>query len=414
MNSITMFAPALLMISRPVPFVVTLLLLLLLAKVLGEIMEQLRQPAMIGEVLAGIILGPTLLGFVNTSEELKVISDLGVFLLVIMAGMEIDIESIRESIRGKNFWIALLGFLVPFTSGITIGLLFNLNMMLTVFLGLCISITALPVSIRILIDLGKLNTDVGQKIISAAIFNDIVSLLILGVILDIKDGAGNYADLSLSVLFTVAKLVVFTALIIFIYRFLQRAKNKMEFITQRIDFVTNYLKGKESLFAMVIVFVLAFASITEIVGLHFVIGAFFGGMLLTSEMLGRDKYLGVQKSISGITMGFLAPVFFANMGVHFNLFEINNISLLLIILLFSFISKILGGYLGGSLAGMRRRKSLTLGIGLNARGIMELVIANIALQNGFIDTSMFSILVLMGITTTVITPILLKRPQMSF
>ncbi len=395
--------------GHQVPFIVLLLCVLLLARMLGEIMERFNQPSMIGEVLAGIILGPTLLNFAHPSPELKVISDLGVFLLVILAGMEIDIEELRASMKGRNSWIALLGFIIPMFSGIVIGLIFKLDIMLTVFLALCISITALPVSIRILMDLGKLNSDIGQKIISAAIFNDILSLLILGVILDLNGNSFNYQQLSFKVLITVTKVVFFMALMLFAYRLFHRAKGKVTIINHKFQNFLSYLKGKESLFAVMMLFVLIFASLSELVGLHFVIGAFFGAVLLPREMLGIDNFNKVQENTSSITMGFLAPIFFAAMGIEFNLLSITNIALLIVVIIASFVSKILGGYLGGRMAKLSKPQSFTLGIGLNARGIMELVIANIALQNKFIDIPLFSILVLMGIITTVVTPFLLKR-----
>ncbi len=396
-------------INQTMPFVVELLLLLLLARMFGEIMERFNQPAMIGEVLAGIIIGPSLLGFAEINTNLKVISDLGVFLLVILAGFEIDIEELRKSIKGRNSWIAILGFVIPMLSGFLIGIVFNLDIMLSVFLALCISITALPVSIRILMDLGKLNSDIGQKIISAAIFNDVLALLILGVILDFKESSTDIKHLTFTILLSVAKVLMFMILMVVAYRLFHMAKSKVNFLNNKFEVFLNYLKGKESLFAMIMVFVLIFASLSELVGLHFVIGAFFGAILLPREMLGIDNFETVQKNTSSITMGFLAPIFFATMGVEFNLLSINNIYLLIVVIVASFISKILGGYLGGRLAKLSDIKSLTLGVGLNARGIMELVIANIALQNGFIDISLFSILVLMGIITTVVTPLLLKR-----
>jgi Kef-type K+ transport system membrane component KefB len=108
-------------------------------------------------------------------------------------------------------------------------------------------------------------------------------------------------------------------------------------------------------------------------------------------------------------MGFLAPIFFATMGISFNITSLDNVVLLSVVILASFFSKIFGGYLGGKIAGFSNEKSLTLGLGLNARGIMELVIANIALVKGFIDISMFSILVMMALLTTILTPILLKE-----
>ena len=138
------------------------------------------------------------------------------------------------------------------------------------------------------------------------------------------------------------------------------------------------------------------------------VGAFFGAILIPRSMFANRDFDKVQRSISGITMGFLAPIFFATMGISFNFGSLNNWTLLVSVLFASFFSKIFGGYLGGRLAGFNRAKSVTLGLGLNARGIMELVIANIALAKGFIDVPIFSILVLMALLTTILTPFLLK------
>ncbi len=391
------------------PFTLTLLLLLLFARVLGELFERFGQPAMIGEILAGFVLGPSLLGIVHFSGEISVLSELGVFLLIVLAGMEIKPEDVRNSVRGKSLFIAVLGFLIPMLSGFIIGLILQLDWMLTLFISLCISITALPVSVRILMDLGKLNTDIGQKIISAAIFNDVIALLILGIILDSRTTDSNISALFLSVLLTTVKVGLFVVLMFLAYKAFRLATSKIPVIQAGLEKLLLFLKGKESLFAMIIVFVLIFASVSEVLGLHFVIGAFFGAMLLNRDFLGEENFRKVKSTTSGITMGFLAPIFFAAMGIQFNIQSITNIWLLILVIVASFSSKIVGGYYGGRWAGLNKQESMTLGIGLNARGIMELVIANIALKNGFIDTSVYSILVLMGIITTLSSPFLLKR-----
>ena len=152
--------------SLELPFFVNLLLLLVLARALGEIFERFKQPAMIGEILAGVILGPSVLNFIHRTEDLKVISDLGVFLLVILAGLEIQFDDILKSLRGRSFVISVLAFFLPIVCGFFVGKAFGQDVMTTVFIGLCVAITALPVSIRILMDLGKLNSTVGQKIVS--------------------------------------------------------------------------------------------------------------------------------------------------------------------------------------------------------------------------------------------------------
>ncbi len=164
----------------------SLLLLLLLSRVLGEIATRFGQPAMLGEIAAGIILGPSCLGYIHYTPEIKAIADIGVLLLVFLAGMEMDIDTLLASFRGRAAWVSAAGFLVPLIGGILLGAMFGLDNMRTTFLGLCIAITALPVSVRILMDLGKLQSDIGQRIISASVANDFVSLLVLGVILDLK------------------------------------------------------------------------------------------------------------------------------------------------------------------------------------------------------------------------------------
>ena len=246
------------LVHYQLPFIVNLLILLLSAKLLGELAERFKQPSMIGEVIAGVILGPSLLNIISSPGEIKVIAELGVFMLIVLAGMEIEVEEIRNSIRGKNIWIALLGFIIPMASGIAIGLIFHFSNTFTIFLGLCIAITALPVSIRILMDLGKLKTDVGQRIISAAIFNDIVALLILGIILDFNDETKNIRDLTFSILFTALKVGIFTSILVVAYYFFKLAKRKVNVINPRINKFLRYLRGKESIFALVILFVLIF------------------------------------------------------------------------------------------------------------------------------------------------------------
>ncbi|MEI8006113.1 MAG: cation:proton antiporter [Bacteroidota bacterium] len=390
------------------PFIVNLLILLLSAKILGEVAERLGQPAMIGEVIAGVILGPSLFNIIPIVGDIKPIADLGVFLLIFMAGMEIEPEEIRNSIRGKNLWIGLLGFAIPMGSGFLVGHFFHFSNIFTIFLSLCIAITALPVSIRILVDLGKLQSDVGQRIISAAIFNDMISLMILGIILDYNGTSGNLREVTFSILFTGAKLVFFIFILIGAYRLIAVSKKRVSTLNPKMEKFLHYLKGKESMFAMVILFVLIFASIAELLGLHFIVGAFFGALLFPRSMFRKSEFDQVKHSTSSFTMGFLAPIFFAIMGVQFDATALSNGLLLTVILAVSFLSKILGGYFGARLAGFHNLKSITIGLGLNARGIMELVIANIALQKGFIDIPFFSILVMMALLTTLITPFLLK------
>ena len=256
------------------PFFTNLLILLVTARIFGEIFERFKQPAMIGEIIAGIILGPSLLNFIHRTEDIKVISELGIFLLVILAGLEINIDDILKSLKGKNIIISILAFFLPILSGFAVGYFFGQELMTTAFIGLCIAITALPVSIRILMDLGKINSDVGQKIISVAIFDDVLALTILGVLLNIKDTDMSIIAVAKVASISLLKLFVFIAILSFSYLLIKKVTKKGNYIEVSLDKLLSVIKGKEALFAIFFAFVLLFSTITEILGFHFIIGAF--------------------------------------------------------------------------------------------------------------------------------------------
>ncbi|HUI78083.1 MAG TPA: cation:proton antiporter, partial [Bryobacteraceae bacterium] len=149
-------------------------------------------------------------------------------------------------------------------------------------------------------------------------------------------------------------------------------------------------------------------SFSEFLGLDFVVGAFFGSMLLSHNLLGKANFEEIRKTASNVTMGFLGPIFFAAIGLEFQAASLRDWGLVTVVLAASFAGKILGGYMGGRLARMGSEESWALGIGLNGRGVMELVIADIALANGFIGQELFTMLILMAVVTTLATPSLLK------
>ena len=391
------------------PFFTNLLILLVISKVFGEIFERFKQPAMIGEIIAGIIVGPSLLNIIHRTEDIKVISELGIFLLVIIAGLEINFDDILKSLKGKNIIVSILAFFLPIFSGFAVGHFFGKDIMTTVFIGLCVAITALPVSIRILMDLGKINSYIGQKIISVAIFDDVLALTILGLILNIKDTDMEVGTIIKNASISLLKLSIFLTILSLTYFLIRKLSNRENYLERQLNKVLLLLKGKESLFAIFFVFVLLFATITESLGFHFIIGAFFAAMLINENLVGKKHLESFHNTTNGLAMGFLAPIFFAGIGLEFNISSIQNYGLLIAIIFVSYFSKIFGGFIGGKIIGLNNKTSLTLGLGLNARGIMELVIANIAYKAGLIDSEIFSMLVIMGVLTTLSTPIMLKR-----
>ncbi|MFT5886924.1 MAG: Kef-type K+ transport system membrane component KefB, partial [Arcticibacterium sp.] len=207
---------------------------------------------------------------------------------------------------------------------------------------------------------------------------------------------------------SILKLSAFIALLAFSYYAVKKITKSENFVDHTLNKFLSFIKGKESLFALFFAFILLFSSITEALGFHFIIGAFFAAMLLNESILGTDNLKNIEKTTSSLAMGFLAPIFFASIGLEFSISSIHNIELLVAVVSVSYLSKIIGGYLGSYFAGLSHKVSLVMGFGLNARGIMELVIAKIAFKAELINHEMFSILVIMGVLTTITTPIMLK------
>jgi Kef-type K+ transport system membrane component KefB len=388
--------------------IVAILLLLAVSRVAAELAERAGQPAMIGEILAGLILGPSLLGLIHESSELTAIADISLLMLVLLAGMEIELQQLFDAFSGRNLWISVMGFVVPLALGIAMGATLGLDANRTIFVGLCIAITALPVSIRILMDLGRLQTTIGQRIIGAAIANDVLALLVLGVIVNANTTGAAWHEVLASSGMPIAKVLVFMLAVVLVGKAIGKAA-AMAHLDELRETLWSRLRVKEPVFAVTLLFVIVFAALAEALGLHFVVGAFFGSVLLSHELLGPQQFEQARKTASAVTMGFLAPLFFASIGLAFDSSGLTDVWLTLGVVTMAFIGKIFAGRLGGWLAGMGPAESWALGMGLNGRGIMELVVARIGLSSGLIGSGLFSVLVLMGMVTTIVTPALLKR-----
>ncbi|MCW5611877.1 MAG: cation:proton antiporter [Rubrivivax sp.] len=381
----------------------SLLALIVVARILGHLFVRWGQPAIVGEMLAGILLGPSVLGLIAPSEALSGIASLAIFLVVLSAGLEMSLQDVAGAMRGRGLVVALIAFALPFGAGLAVAWAFDLDFMRTVFLGLCISITALPVAVKILDDLGLLGTPIGRYAVSTAVINDVMALFILGVLLALPDGAGlrevagEGGIVALKLLGLVVAVVGLNALL----NWAERRGVKISAGPERL--VTLF--GPEALFGIVIVFVLAFGSLSEVLGFHFVIGAFFGALLLEQRHFVAARYEDLRRTLNSIAGGFLAPVFFAYLGLEFKLSALDDLAFVLAVLAAAMASKILAGWWGGRLIGMSSREALGLGLILNGRGAMELVVASIAFERGFIGADLFSVLVLMGVLTTLVTPI---------
>ena len=381
----------------------SLLTLIVLARVLGHLFTRWGQPAIVGEMMAGILLGPAILGLVEPNPALSGIASLAIFLVVLDAGLEMSFLDVQAAMRGRGFIVAMIAFFLPFGAGAAVAWAFDLDLMRTIFLGLCISITAMPVAVKMLDEMGLLQTAIGRYSVSTAVINDILALFILGVLLALPAQTSWAAILSTGGMVTL-KLLVLALAVLGINALLDRLHRRGVDVSAVPEKLAA-LFGTEAVFGIVIVFVLAFGSLSESLGFHFVIGAFFGALLLDKRQFVPERYADLRRTLSSITGGFLAPVFFAYLGLEFQISALAEVGFVAAVLIAAIASKVLAGWLGGRTIGMSNREALGLGFILNGRGAMELVVASIALERGFINQGLFSVLVLMGVVTTLLAPI---------
>jgi Kef-type K+ transport system membrane component KefB len=393
--------------------IIMLLVLLVAARVSGEVFERAGQPAIIGELLAGIALGPTLINLFDplnpaTEETVKftldLISTLAIFFVVFYAGLEIKMEDFVGAMKGKGMYFALGSFVITFWAGFAAGLHFIGTYVGASFMGLCIAITALPVSVKILTDLGRMHTRTGHAIIGTAMIHDIIAITLLSIIIGLNT-AGS-AD-PFHVLTMLLKIGLFVSIIFTIERSFHL---KDGWLAGRLTAFMGKVRSKEAQFSIAIIVAMYFAVMAEFLGLSYIIGAFYGGLIFSPLVIGEKNFAAVRRGTSGIAMGFFAPIFIAYLGLLFNLWELIPLLLMFLAVLGLAMScRFSSGYLGARAAGYTNREAVIVGVGLNAMGMMEMVVALIGFQNGFIDKDFFSILVGMALITTIITPFLLKH-----
>ena len=385
----------------------SLLLLIVVARLFGRLFARYNQPELIGEILAGVLLGPALLGLIEPNKALAGVTELAVFLIILNAGLEMRFSDIFSALKGRGMLLALTSFLLPFVGGVLVAAAYDQDIMRMIFLGLCISITALPVAVKLMDSLGILHTPIARFSLATAVVNDVAALFILGIVLNLPETL-TLGDAGVAVGIATLKLIAMGLVVLGLNQLLnwldQRNINVQAFPESMIR-----VFGPEALFGIVIVFVLVFGTISEALGFHFVIGAFFGALFLDKKHFIASRYKDLQGTLSSITNGFLGPIFFAYLGLELQLVSLSEWDFPLIVIVVSILTKLLAGWLGGLLVGMQHREAVGLGAVLNGRGVMELVVAGIAYQNGFIGPTMFSTLVLMGIVTTFLTPIFFKQ-----
>jgi Kef-type K+ transport system membrane component KefB len=391
-------------------------LLLLVARALGEVAVRLRLPSVVGELLAGFLLGPSLLGtfapglftalFPPTAQQfhlLEVLSWLGVIMLLILTGLETDVELIVRKGKGAAA-ISLGGIVVPFASGLALGWFLpqqflaapDKRLVFALFVGTAMSISAIPVIAKVLMEMSIIRRDIGQITLAAGMIDDTVGWILLSVVAGIaSSGQVNLAT---------AGRAVFSVLVVLAVSFTIGQK----FVGWTIRTLDNQVGGDMVKITALMVFALAWGSVTHALGLEAVLGAFILGILF-----GRIKRFDEQSQhgFQQLTLGVFAPVFFAFSGLRVDLKALLDpltFAVGLVVLAIAIAGKFVGAYAGAKVTGLSNWEALALGAGMNARGAMEIIVATIGLSLGILTPAMYSIILLVAVVTSLMAPPLLR------
>ncbi len=398
-------------------FLVQVSVLLFSARLLGELARRLGQPTVVGEILAGIILGPSLLsGFVPFIEEwviphnavqgylLELVSLMGVMFLLLITGLETDLALIRSRARSA-ISVSLGGLSVTLTVGFIIGQLLPDSLLanpgdrlvFALFLAVGMAISAIPVVAKVLMDLNLMRRDIGQTIIAAAMIDDTTGWIILSVVIGLASGAAVTAG---SVAQSIVTVLAFMILSLTVGRWL---------ISRLLGFVQNHVQVRDKVLSLVVVLMFVWGAIGQALEIEALLGAFVVGIVfsqiprLSPEVIHR---------LESITMGIFAPIFFAVAGLKVDarrLLEPELLLISLVIIALAIIFKSAGVYLGARLIGRSDHwTALFFGAGLNARGSMGIIVANIGLTLGILNQDMFSIIVVMAIITSLMAPAVMR------
>ena len=391
-------------------------LLLLVARAMGQLAVRVGLPSVVGELLAGFVLGPTLLGTIAPGvfeaifpqepgqvHLLEVISWIGVLMLLVLTGLETDVGLIARKGKGAAA-ISLGGIAVPFATGITLGFMlpkeFNAKpdqqLVFALFIGTAMSISAIPVIAKVLMEMNVIRRDIGQVTLAAGMIDDTVGWILLSVVAGMARSGSVKIGSAVTAVVSVVGVLAFSFLL------------GKRLVTRVIRAVDNRVGGDMVKITALMVMVLAFASLTQALHLEAVLGAFIVGVLV-----GQVKRFDAapRHAFEQVALGVFAPVFFAASGLRVDLselFEVKVLAVGLIVLAVAIGGKFIGAYVGARATKLGHWEGLALGAGMNARGAMEIIVATIGLSLGILTPKMYTIILLTAIVTSLMAPPLLR------
>lgn len=381
--------------------IVTLLLILALAWTFGLGAQRLGYPALMGELLAGIVFGPAILGVLQPADELAIFAELGVFLLMVYVGLEVDVHDLFE-MGPAALIVSVGGFLVPLALGYAAGAFVGLSAGASMFIGMAMAATSLATKSRILIDLDLLETRIAGVLLGGALIADVgVLVAFAGVMNFVELGTFDAVNIGLIVGET---LIFFVIAIIVGDRVLPVAWGWLETQMERYGFV-----DKTAAFTVSLMVSLAFALLAVVVDLHMIIGGFVAGLFLKQADIDEEIFDHIYNVTYDLAMGVFAPIFFVTVGFDLTLAVFRqDLVLLVLLIVVAFVSKIVGTWLFAVPTELTSREGFVVGLGMNGRGAVEIVIASIGLGAGVIDRELFSILVFIAVFTTALVPPTMK------
>ena len=380
---------------------ITLIVIILLAaKLAGYLSTRIGQPSVFGELLVGVILGPSLLNltglsFVTNShinDTITEIGEIGVMLLMFLAGLELHLKDLARNTKVAAL-AGILGVVVPVGMGILFGEILDMDFNHSMFLGLALGATSVSISAQVLIELKKIRSKVGLGLLGAAILDDILVILLLSSFVAVLSSSGGAASI----------LLVFVKMLVFFALSLALGIWGLPAITR----FTHKLPISQGVTTLAIVMLLFYGIAAELLGgMAAITGAFLAGL-----MFGRTpEKAHIEHNIQSMAYAFFVPIFFISIGLSVDLrtVDLNSIWIILGISAIAVAGKLIGSGAGALMAKFSVREALQMGIGMISRGEVGLIIAKIGLDTGFLSNELFSSIIAMILITTVITPPLLR------
>ena len=377
-------------------FLLAVAIIILSTKFMGGLSEKVNMPQVVGALVAGVILGPSVLGIVESTNFLAETAEIGVILLMFMAGLDTDINEIKKN-SVSMLCIALAGVILPLIGGAACYYFYfdvdasNFNEVLQcIFMGVILTATSVSITVETLREMGKLNGPVGSAILGAAVLDDIIGIIILTVVTSLKDSSVSI----ISILIKIGLYVILMSVLAVVFK---AARPTVDDVKDR---------RRVAIYVMSLMLLIAFIS-EHYFGIADITGAYMLGLLLsTYEIRGY-----IAKKMAVPSYLFFSPIFFASIGIKTELSGM-TVSLLIfsvILLIVAILTKTVGCGLGARLTGFNSSDALHIGIGMISRGEVALIVAQKGYNMGLVSGKLFSPIVLVVIVTTIITPVLLKK-----